>query len=77
RENALRPLAKTPNGLLFGLISGDINGDGVIDLFDQIGIWTERDFEGYFIWDTNLDGIITTRDLNFSINNRGRKSFLP
>jgi hypothetical protein len=77
RENALRPLAKTPEGLLFGLLSGDVNNDGVIDVFDQIGIWTERDFEGYFIWDTNLDGIITTRDLNYSINNRGRKSFLP
>lgn len=77
RENALRPLAKTPSGLIFGLPAGDINGDGVIDLYDQIGIWTERDFEGYFIWDTNLDGIITTRDLNFSINNRGRKTFVP
>ncbi len=77
RENALKPLAKTPSGLVFGLPAGDVNADGVIDLFDQINIWTERDFEGYLIWDTNLDGIITTRDLNYSINNRGRKTFLP
>ncbi|MCX7909086.1 MAG: hypothetical protein N2560_06180 [Ignavibacteria bacterium] len=77
RENALRPLAKTPEGLVFGLPAGDVNGDGVVDIFDQIGVWTERDFEGYYIWDTNLDGIITTRDLNYSINNRGRKTFLP
>lgn len=77
RENALRPLAKTPSGLVFGLPAGDVNSDGVIDLFDQISIWTERDFEGYFIWDTNLDGIITTRDLNYSINNRGKRTFLP
>jgi len=77
RENALKPLARTPQGLLFGMPAGDINGDGVIDLLDQIGIWIERDFEGYFVWDTNLDGIITTRDLNFSINNRNRKTFVP
>lgn len=77
RENALKPLARTPEGLLFGLPSGDINGDGVIDLLDQIGIWIERDFEGYLVWDTNLDGIITTRDLNYSINNRNRKTFIP
>ncbi|MGC8957693.1 MAG: hypothetical protein ACP5LT_07690 [Candidatus Kapaibacteriota bacterium] len=77
RENALKPIAKTPNGLLFAIPSGDVNGDGIIDLFDQIDIWVNRDFEGYFIWDTNLDGIITTRDLNYSINNRGRKTFVP
>ncbi len=77
RENALRPIARTPQGLLFGAPAGDINGDGVIDLLDQTGIWIERDFEGYYVWDTNLDGIVTTRDLNFSINNRSRKSFVP
>lgn len=77
RENALKPLARTPKGLLFGLPAGDINGDGVIDLLDQIGIWIERDFGGYLVWDTNLDGIITTRDLNYSINNRNRKTFVP
>lgn len=77
RENALRPLSKSPTGLVFGIPAGDVNGDGTIDIFDQINIWTERDFEGYYIWDINLDGIITTRDLNYSINNRGRKSFLP
>ncbi|MFN3781502.1 MAG: hypothetical protein ACK4SO_04950, partial [Candidatus Kapaibacteriota bacterium] len=77
RENALRPLAKTPSGLVFGLPAGDVNSDGIIDTYDQINIWTERDFEGYLIWDTNLDGIITTRDLNYSINNRGKRTFLP
>ncbi len=77
RENSLRPLAKTLDGLVFGLPTGDVNADGVVDIFDQIKIWTERDFEGYHVWDTNLDGIITTRDLNYSINNKGRKSFLP
>ncbi|MCX7880799.1 MAG: hypothetical protein N2517_09085, partial [Ignavibacteria bacterium] len=77
RENALKPLARTREGILFGMLAGEVNGDGLIDNFDQDRIWIERDFEGYILWDVNLDGIVTTRDLNYSINNRGRRSFVP
>lgn len=77
RESALKPLVRTPNGLIFGLFAGETNSDGIIDLFDQINIWNDRDFEGYLVWDTNLDGIITTRDLNYSINNKTRRTFVP
>ncbi len=77
RDNALRPLTITTNEFLFGMIAGDVDSNGVIDLFDQNQIWIERDFEGYYIWDTSLDGIVTTRDLNYSINNRGKRTFVP
>lgn len=77
RESSLKPLARTQSGLVFGLFAGDVNNDGVIDLFDQNQIWLDRDFEGYVLWDANLDGIVTTRDLNYSINNRNRKSLVP
>lgn len=78
REGSMKPLAKTTDDrIIFGLFAGDINADGVIDIFDQNDIWLKRDFEGYLVWDVSLSGIITTRDLNFAFNNRNRKSLVP
>ncbi len=77
RENSLKPLAKTTDGIIFGLFAGDVNADGIIDIFDQNDIWLNRNLEGYLVWDASLSGIITTRDLNFAFNNRNRKSLVP
>jgi len=76
RFGALKPIDFNLNGsLLFGMISGDVNGDGIIDDTDFISTWEDRDYEGYFRKDLNMNGIITTKDLNFAWNNRGKKSW--
>jgi hypothetical protein len=78
RTNALKPVGFDPNGsILFGMVAGDVNGDGIINEQDIIRTWNERDFEGYFSTDNNMSGLINTRDLNYSWNNRGRVSNLP
>lgn len=78
RIDALKPLTVRDDGsLLFGMVSGDINGDGVVNDTDFITTWEDRDYEGYFRRDLNMNGIITTKDLNLTWNNRGRKSYLP
>lgn len=77
RESSLKPLARTKDGLIFGMFAGDVDANGIINLFDQNQIWLGRDYEGYLVWDTNLDGIVTTRDLNYSINNRTRRTMVP
>ena len=76
RENSLRILGfKSDGSLLFGLIAGDINGDGIIDDSDLIGSWEDRDYEDlYKATDINMSGFFNTRDFNFVWNNRGRRS---
>lgn len=62
---------------VFGLIAGDVDHDHDILRVDQALVWTERDFEGYSRFDTDMDGIISTRDWNISWNNRGSSSVVP
>ncbi|TAL66875.1 MAG: hypothetical protein EPN82_16590 [Bacteroidetes bacterium] len=78
RANAVKPLGKKTDGsLLFGMIAGDVNNDGIIDNNDFVLTWDDRDYEGYLTKDINLSGIVNTRDLNFSWNNRGRSTLVP
>jgi hypothetical protein len=78
RTNALKPVGYDPNGkLLWAMFSGDVNGDGVVDQTDLVLSWEERDFEGYYGFDSNMSGIINTRDFNFNWNNQGQATFLP
>lgn len=78
RNNALKAVGFDPNGsVLWGMIAGDVNGDGYIDSGDLVKSWDDRDYEGYFSSDINMSGIINTRDLNFSWNNRGKSTFVP
>lgn len=58
----------------FGMVAGAVNDDDDILRNDVDLVWSNRDFEGYSIFDTDLDGIISTKDLNISWNNRGRSS---
>ncbi|MBS1561307.1 MAG: hypothetical protein JSS89_06855 [Bacteroidetes bacterium] len=58
----------------FGMVAGAVSDDDDILRNDVDLVWSNRDFEGYSIFDTDLDGIISTKDLNISWNNRGRSS---
>ena len=76
--NSLKLIDLLPgNTLLFGMIAGDTNGDGVINDEDFLNIWDSMDSEGYLTTDMNLNGLVTTKDYNISWNNRGRTSQLP
>src|SRR3989339_660771 len=78
RANAVKPIGKRTDGsILFAMIAGDVNNDGIIDNNDHVLTWDDRDYEGYLTKDINLSGIVNTRDLNFSWNNRGRATLVP
>jgi len=79
RENALRIMGLNSDGsLLFGMIAGDINGDGIIDDKDLVSTWEDRDYENeYRTTDVSMSGFFNTRDFNFVWNNKGRKTFVP
>ncbi|ROL61894.1 hypothetical protein D9V86_03490 [Bacteroidetes/Chlorobi group bacterium ChocPot_Mid] len=86
--SAMKPVGfDLDNSLLFGMVAGDVDGDGIItdkdDIFgkvlqrDDLQIWEKRDIEGYLPWDVTLSGYIHTRDINYSWNNRGRAAITP
>ncbi len=61
----------------FGLIAGEVEGADDIQRSDYNLVWSQRNTEGYLITDTDLNGIVTTRDANVSWNNRERNSVAP
>ncbi|MBI3258336.1 MAG: hypothetical protein HYZ54_02475 [Ignavibacteriae bacterium] len=71
---ALKAIALRPdNSIIYGMPAGDYNTDGIIDNVDYDRIWSWRDYEGYWNEDTDLNGIVTTRDFNISWNNANMK----
>ncbi|MFU8844227.1 MAG: GDSL-type esterase/lipase family protein [Bacteroidales bacterium] len=66
------------NGI-FGMIAGDMNGDGVIDSLDKTGIWDlEAGIFGYSHADLNFDGQVDNRDkVEFLEANLGFISQVP
>jgi hypothetical protein len=61
----------------FGLIAGEVQGDDDVLRSDYNLVWANRNQEAYTLFDTDLNGIVTTRDLNVSWNNRERSSVAP
>lgn len=64
---------------VWGLHAGDNNADFIINRLDYDNApgsaWNRMFATGYLQADINGDGIVTTKDLNFIWNNRGKKSF--
>lgn len=67
----------TNGGRLFGLIGGSVTSADNIIRTDYNLTWDNRDVEAYSLFDTNLNGIVNTRDANISWNNRNRLSVAP
>ncbi|MCB2219845.1 MAG: hypothetical protein KQI35_05560 [Bacteroidetes bacterium] len=63
----------------FGMISGDLNADGIIDEFDLSTQWNiEAGAFGYFSGDVNLDAQVDNQDKDeFWINNIGKTEQFP
>jgi hypothetical protein len=78
---ALKPIDYSPTtGVIFGMVAGDVNGDGSVDISDRAdydAIWNGCVQEGYLNHDTDMSGIVTTRDANKTWNNRGRTTNVP
>jgi len=64
---------------IWGLFSGDANGNGIIDLDDKNLIWSQQSgLSGYKFGDLNLDTQIENRDKNdFWKINLGKESQIP
>ncbi len=65
---------------VFAMVAGDVNSDGVIDDRDRSdydSIYQSRDREAYINQDTDMSGIVTTRDINKTWNNRTRRTNVP
>ena len=63
----------------YGMIAGDANADGIIDLSDKIQIWIpQAGSAGYFNGDLNLDGQVSNPDKNEGwLKNIGTESQVP
>ncbi|MBL8004333.1 MAG: hypothetical protein JNL36_04460 [Candidatus Kapabacteria bacterium] len=77
-NSSLKPIDRDEltGALIFGLYSGDVNGDRSIDKADFDLIWQSHNIEGYFNVDTDLNGISITKDFNVSWNNRYKTSLV-
>jgi hypothetical protein len=64
---------------IFGMVSGDANGNGVINSYDKTGCWiVNAGKHGYYASDFNLDGNVFPNDLNqYWRINHGRFSDVP
>jgi hypothetical protein len=79
---AQKPVARADNGIVsYAMFAGDVNGDGVIDdngdRNDLDSLYLSRTLEGYRNQDTDLSGMVTTRDFTFTWNNRTKKTLVP
>ena len=55
---------------VYGLYTGDLNGDGVIDATDRSTVWNFRNLTGYSIYDSNMNGTVDATDRSNAWNNR-------
>jgi hypothetical protein len=66
-------------GGLFGLIGGNVNGDGEINMDDLTNVWNlEAGTKGYLQGDANMDGQVNNKDKNdLILKNFGKMEVLP
>jgi hypothetical protein len=62
---------------VFGMISGDANGDGIVDVSDRNDTWNDRLQSGYKNSDVTLDGIVDVSDRNDAWNKRLLQTRVP
>jgi riboflavin synthase alpha subunit len=67
------------SGTVYGLSSGDGNGDGGVDTGDRINVWLpDNGTAGYLNSDFNLDGGVDTTDrVSFWLPNNGTSTQVP
>jgi hypothetical protein len=61
----------------YGIISGDANGDGIVDATDRSDAWNDRLQTGYKHSDVNLDGIVDASDRSAIWNMRLLQTRVP
>lgn len=79
---SMKPVERDANGVFsYGMIAGDVNGDDTIDdngdRTDIDLLYALRTRKAYLNEDTDMNGVVTTRDYTLSWNNRSRKSLVP
>jgi|GEM_PF-845520 len=57
---------------LWGLISGDVNNDNVVNASDRSDAWNFRNQTGYLMQDATLNGVVNAGDRSELWNNRNR-----
>ena len=75
--NAQKLIGTNAGRRWFGLIAGEVNAGDEINRTDYNLVWNNRNVEAYSLFDTDLNGNVTTRDLNVTWNNRERISVAP
>jgi fibronectin type 3 domain-containing protein len=70
------PMADLGSGR-YGMISGDTNGDGIVDATDRSSAWNDRLQTGYKDSDVNLDGIVDASDRSEIWNMRLLQTKVP
>ena len=59
------------------LLTGDSNGDNIVDASDRSAAWNNRNLIGYLTFDVNLDGIVDAADRSITWNNRNKVANIP
>jgi hypothetical protein len=72
----INPMADLGSGK-YGMISGDTNGDGIVDASDRSAAWNDRLQTGYKNSDVNLDGIVDASDRSEIWNMRLLQTKVP
>lgn len=64
-------------GSVFAMISGDVDGNGVLNAADRGTAWNQRGLEGYQASDVDVNGVCNAADRGIIWNNRGSETQVP
>jgi len=62
---------------VWGMWSGDTDGNKTVDAADRNSTWNDRNSSGYLNSDVDLNGTVDAADRNITWNNRNKSSNLP